>query len=160
MVNRPLDNQLLEVELDRLRRMYGNHVFGKRNIAREMLTKLKRGGGVGILIDQRVREDQGIPVPFFGHPAWTHPVLARMVRRTGAPVIPTFAVRERPGCYSLRYEEPLLVDDLPEEARDDVVLTARFMGILETAIRERPEQWLWYHDRWKQLRVAREGAAV
>ncbi len=157
VVNRPLDNPLLEVELDRLRRMYGNHVFGKRNIARELLTQLKRGGGVGILIDQRVREDQGIPVPFFGHPAWTHPVLARMVRRTGAPVIPTFAVRERPGHYSLRYEEPVLVDDLPEEARGDVALTGRFMAILEAAIRERPEQWLWYHDRWKQLRL---GAAT
>jgi KDO2-lipid IV(A) lauroyltransferase len=157
VVNRPLDNPLLEVELDRLRRLYGNHVFGKHSIAREMLGQLKRGGGIGILIDQRVREDQGIQVPFFGHPAWTHPVLARVARKTGAPVVPTFALREQPGRYSLRYEEPVLVDELPEPERDDVPLTARFMAILEAAIRERPEQWLWYHDRWKQLRIARAG---
>jgi KDO2-lipid IV(A) lauroyltransferase len=160
VVNRPLDNPLLEVELDRLRRLYGNHVFGKHAIAREMLAQLRRGGGVGILIDQRVREDQGIQVPFFGHPAWTHPILARVARKTGAPVVPTFALREQPGRYSLRYEAPVLVDELPEPERADVPLTARFMAILEAAIRERPEQWLWYHDRWKQLRVAREGAAV
>jgi KDO2-lipid IV(A) lauroyltransferase len=153
VVNRPLDNPLLEVELDRLRRLYGNHVFGKHAIAREMLAQLKRGGGVGILIDQRVREDQGIQVPFFGHPAWTHPVLARVARKTGAPVVPTFALRERPGRYSLRYEAPILVDELAEAEREDVPLTARFMGVLERAIRERPEQWLWYHDRWKQLRL-------
>ncbi len=154
VVNRPLDNPLLEQELHRVRQRYGNRVFGKRNILREMLTQLKRGAGVGILIDQRVREDQGIQVPFFGHPAWTHPVLARVARKTGAPVVPTFALREGPGFYNLRYEEPLLVDGLPEAERADVPLTARYLAVLEAAIRDRPEQWLWYHDRWKPLRLA------
>ena len=93
-------------------------------------------------------------VPIFGHPAWTHPVLARMAVKTGAAVVPTFALRERPGFYSLRYYEPLVVDQLSEAERGDVPLTSRYMKVLEDAIRERPEQWLWYHDRWKQLRLA------
>ncbi len=156
VVNRPLDNPLLERELDRLRKLYGNHVFGKRNMLREMLTQLKRGGGVGILIDQRVNPDQGVEVPFFGRPAWTHPVLARMAVKTGAPVVPTFALRERPGVYSLRYDEPVMVDDLAAGERGDVPLTTRYMKILEDAIRERPDQWLWYHDRWKPLRLAKD----
>jgi KDO2-lipid IV(A) lauroyltransferase len=153
VVNRPLDNPLLEKELDRLRKLYGNHVFGKRNMVREMLTQLKRGGGVGILIDQKVRPDQGVEVPFFGHPAWTHPVLARMAVRTGAAVVPTFALRKSPGRYALRYDEPVAVDELSGAERDDVPLTARYMKILEDAIRANPDQWLWYHDRWKQLRL-------
>jgi KDO2-lipid IV(A) lauroyltransferase len=155
VVNRPLDNPLLERELDRLRRLYGNHVFGKHNMVREMLAQIRRAGGVGILIDQRVREDQGVEVPFFGHPAWTHPVLARMARKTGAAVVPAFALREKPGSYSLRYERPVVVDELPEAEREDVPLTARYMKILEDAIRKNPDQWLWYHDRWKQLRLAK-----
>jgi KDO2-lipid IV(A) lauroyltransferase len=154
VVNRPLDNPYLELELDRLRKIYGNEVFGKRNILREMLRQLKSGGGVGILIDQRVREDQGIEVPFFGHPAWTHPILARVARKTGAPVVPTFALREAPGRYSLSYGEPLMVEDRTEAEREDGPLTARYMAVLEAAIRARPEQWLWYHDRWKQLRLS------
>ena len=154
VVNRPLDNPYLEAELDRFRRLYGNHVFGKHNIAREMLQQLKRGGGVGILIDQKVREDQGVRVPFFGHPALTHNILAKMVRKTRAPVVPLFAFSEKPGLYKLRWDEPLLIDDLPESEQEDVPLTARYTAILEAAIRERPEQWLWYHDRWKQLRLA------
>ena len=153
LINRPLDNPLLEVELDRLRKLYGNHVFGKHNIAREMLRQLKSGGGVGILIDQRVREDQGIEVPFFGHPAWTHQILARVARKTGAPVVPTFALRDAPGRYTLRYEAPLTAEDLTEAEVEDVPLTARYMAVLEAAIRDRPEQWLWYHDRWKQIRI-------
>ena len=156
VVNRPLDNPFLETELDRLRKLYGNHVFGKRNILREMLVQLKKGGGVGILIDQRVREDQGVAVPFFGHPAWTHPILARMGRKTRAPVVPTFAMRGVPGRYNLLYEEPAMVDDLPESELEDVPLTTRYMAILETAIRGNPDQWLWYHDRWKHLRMGRQ----
>jgi KDO2-lipid IV(A) lauroyltransferase len=156
VVNRPLDNPLLEAELDRLRKLYGNHVFGKHNIVREMLTVLKKGGGIGILIDQRVREAQGVEVPFFGHPVWTPGILARMTRKTGAPVVPTFALRDAPGRYILRYDEPVIVEDLLEAELEDVPLTTRYMAILEAAIREHPDQWLWYHDRWKQLRLATE----
>jgi KDO2-lipid IV(A) lauroyltransferase len=154
VVNRPLDNPLLEVELDRLRKLYGNHVFGKHNIVREVLAQLKKRGGVGILIDQRVREDKGVEVPFFGHPAWTPGILARMTRKTGAPVVPTFALRDAPGRYILRYDELVIVDDLNETELEDVPLTTRYMAILEEAIRANPDQWLWYHDRWKQLRLA------
>jgi KDO2-lipid IV(A) lauroyltransferase len=119
-----------------------------------MLTQLKRGGGVGILIDQRARESEGIEVPFFGHPAWTHPILARMMRKTGAPVIPVFALRSKPGSYAMRYEAPLLIEDLSEAEREVEALTGRYLALLETAIRRDPDQWLWYHDRWKQLRLA------
>ncbi|MCW8984771.1 MAG: lysophospholipid acyltransferase family protein [Thermoanaerobaculales bacterium] len=156
VVTRPLDNPLLEVELDRLRKLYGNHVFGKRNIVREVLAQLKKGGGVGILIDQRVREDKGVEVPFFGHPAWTPGILARLASKTRAPVVPTFALRDKPGHYRLRYDEPVVVDELPDSELEEVPLTTRYMAILEDAIRENPDQWLWYHDRWKQLRLKNE----
>ena len=153
VVNRPLDNPFLEVELDRLRKLYGNHVFGKHNIVREVLVQLKKGGGVGILIDQRVREDRGVEVPFFHHPAWTPSILARMAIKTRAPVVPTFALREKPGYYRLRYDEPVVVDDLADSELEVVPLTTRYTTILEAAIRENPDQWLWYHDRWKQFRL-------
>lgn len=155
VVNRPLDNPLLEAELDRLRKLYGNHVFGKQNIVREVLAQLKKGGGVGILIDQRIREDSAVEVPFFSHPAWTPGILARMASKTRAPVVPTFALRDRPGRYRLRYDQPVIVDDFPESDLEVVPLTTRYMSILEAAIRENPDQWLWYHDRWKQLRLPR-----
>ena len=49
-----------------------------------------------------------------------------------------------------------MVDDLPESELEDVPLTTRYMAILETAIRGNPDQWLWYHDRWKHLRMGRQ----
>ena len=153
VINRPLDNPHLEQVLARLRTLYGNHVFGKRNILREMIDHLRANGGIGILIDQRVLEQEGILVPFFGHPAWTHPILARISRKTRAAVVPTVAMREGPGRYGLHYDPAVYVDELPEEEREDVPLTAHYLAILEQAIRRQPDQWLWYHDRWKQLRL-------
>jgi KDO2-lipid IV(A) lauroyltransferase len=99
-----------------------------------------------------VSEEVGVEVPFFGQPTWTHPVLARFARRTRAPVVPTFAVWEGPGRYSLRYGEVIDVDELPPAEREDLPLTARFSAVTEAAIRGRPDQWLWFHDRWRHLR--------
>ncbi|NOZ78639.1 MAG: lysophospholipid acyltransferase family protein [Acidobacteria bacterium] len=154
VVNRPLDNPLLEAELERLRGLFGNRALGKDNITRELLRQLKRGGAVGILIDQRTLEDEGVQVPFFGHPAWTHPALARLSVRTGAPVVPIWGLWDGPGRYTVRFDPPVFPDELGPAERDDVALTALLTGLIEGVIRERPAQWLWFHDRWRELRLA------
>ncbi len=153
VVNRPLDNPLLEDELARFRRRFGYEPLGKRGVMRAIVSELTSGGSVGFLIDQRAAPNVGISVPLFGHPACTHPVLARVVRRTGAPVMPFCALWDGPGAYSLHYFEPLLPDALSEDQLEDEPLTARFNQIIEAMIRRRPEQWLWYHDRWRDLRL-------
>lgn len=153
VIHRPLDNPLLDAELERLRATFGNRALGKANISREVLQTIKRGGVIGILIDQRPRGID-LEVPLFGHPARTHPILARFVRKTGAPVVPTFAYWDGPARYTVSFGEPIDPAALPPAELEDGPLTARFMAVTEAAIRRRPEQWLWYHDRWRQLREA------
>jgi len=149
VVNRPLDNPLLEAELASLRGSYGNRSLGKRGVARDILKELKSGGAVGILIDQRARQGDAVEAPFFGLPSRTHPILARLVLRTGAPVVPIWGLCDGPGRTTVRFDPP--VEPAPGE--DEVALTARYNRAIEAVIRERPEQWLWYHDRWRPLRV-------
>ena len=60
---------------------------------------------------------------------------------------------EGPGRYTVRFDPPLLPVELPEEERSEVPLTARLTALIEGVIRERPQQWLWYHDRWRHLRL-------
>jgi KDO2-lipid IV(A) lauroyltransferase len=153
VINRPLDNPLLDAELARFRSISGNIAIGKANVALGVVRQLKRGGGIGILIDQRVFEDVGVVVPFFGQPTHTHPILARIVRRVRTPVVPVFALWEAPGRYHVRFGEAVIPDELEDQELDEVPLTARLTAIVEAVIRERPEQWLWYHDRWRHLRV-------
>jgi KDO2-lipid IV(A) lauroyltransferase len=156
-VNRPLDNPLLEAEVVRFRRRFGNEPLGKRNIVRSILQHLKNGGSVGFLIDQRVDRSVGVEVPFFGQPTCTHPIVARVARKTGAPIVPACALWDGPGRYTVRCFEPVVVDDLPDAELEDIPFTAHLSAITERMIRQRPEQWLWFHDRWRELRLAQKG---
>ena len=79
--------------------------------------------------------------------------MARVVRKTRTPVVPAFALWEGPGRYSVICQEPVIPDNLDPDDLEDVPLTARFSAISEAAIRSRPDQWLWYHDRWRELRL-------
>lgn len=150
VINRPLDNPLLDDELGRLRSRFGNRALGKKRVSAEILRELRAGRVVGILIDQRALPGGAVELPFFGHPAATHAVLGRLVARTGAPVVPLWAFWEGPARYTVRFDPPLRRDDAPPEERDELALTRRFLAVTEAVIRERPAQWLWFHDRWRQ----------
>jgi KDO2-lipid IV(A) lauroyltransferase len=153
VIHRPLDNPLLDAELERLRATFGNRALGKFNVSREVLSEIKEGGVIGILIDQRPR-GVDFEVPFFGHPARTHPILARFARKTRVPVVPVFGYWDAPARYTVSFGEPVDPAVLSDDELEDHALTGRFMRITEDAIRRRPEQWLWYHDRWRPLREA------
>jgi len=149
VVGRPLDNPHLDRELERLRRRCGNEVIPKRGAARRMVKVIRERGRVGILIDQRVPEQEAIEVDFFGRPALTSPLLARLALRTGAPVVPIFGYGEPRGRYRFVARPPIEAPqgDDGEAAVHD--LTREYMRVTEEEILRAPEQWLWMHRRWK-----------
>jgi KDO2-lipid IV(A) lauroyltransferase len=108
---------------------------------------LRDAGIVGILIDQRVQEKEGIAVPFFGRPALTTPVLARLSLRTGAPVLPLALFPEPHGRYRFIAHPPILPQGEGEAAVAE--LTRQYLAVAEQDIRRHPEQWLWMHRRWE-----------
>ena len=149
VVARPLDNPLLEGLLRRYRERTGNTVVYKRDAAREILRHLRRGDGVGILVDQHARPPDAVVVPFFGRPASTSSALARIVDRTEALVVPSVCFRTGPARYRLEYGTPLDVRTLSAGEREAESLTARLNLEVETLVRRHPEQWLWLHNRWR-----------
>lgn len=157
VVGRPLDNPLLDAELVRSRARFGNELIPKRGAVRPMFRALSKGGRVGILIDQRARPGEGIWVPFFGLPAYTTPILARMALRTGAPVVPIFGHALPGGRYRVVLREAVWPEDSDQPAGSDdepavAALTARYLSACEAEIRRHPETWLWLHERWKTPR--------
>lgn len=149
VIVRPLDNARLELRLRAFRERSGNVVVPKGEAAREILKVLRRGGTVGILIDQHARGTDAVAAPFFGRPAATSSALARLMDRTEALVLPAAAIRTGPTRYRLTFEELIDVRRLTAEERRPEALTARLNATLETQIRRAPEQWLWLHNRWR-----------
>lgn len=114
--------------------------------ARAILNALRRGEAVAMLIDQH--EPGGEEVTFFGRPARASVALARLARATRARVVPVFLLR-RDGGFALEVGEPLPLrwsDDYRADLRQ---ATQAMTGLVERAISEQPEQWLWLHRRWK-----------
>jgi KDO2-lipid IV(A) lauroyltransferase len=150
-VVRPADNPWLDRELRALRERSGNADIPKRGAARRMLEVLRGGGRVGILIDQRVQEKEGIAVPFFGRPALTSTVLARLSLRTGAAVVPIAAYPEPEGRYRIVVRPAILPPEGEGDGEEAVAaLTRRYLETAEEDIRAHPEMWLWMHRRWDE----------
>lgn len=150
IVIRPLDNPFLNAMVDRYRRQHGNSTFPKQDFARGLLSSLKLGQTVGILMDTNMTPPQGAFVDFFGVPACTATGLARVALHTDAAVIPGFTIwDEEQGKYRIRFDPAITVVRTGDDEADAVTNTAAFTKVIENYIARYPEQWLWVHRRWK-----------
>jgi Kdo2-lipid IVA lauroyltransferase/acyltransferase len=147
-VARPLDNELLEADLARIREKSGAQVVDRRKAARFLLKSLAENAVIVLLPDQAVQPREGILVPFLGRPAWTTDAPAKMAARHGSTIVFAFCIPDGSG-HRLEFEEPIRVDQLSEEERDPAALTKRINDVISRRIADRPELWLWMHDRWK-----------
>jgi KDO2-lipid IV(A) lauroyltransferase len=147
---RPLDNPYLHAALEEIRTSTGNAVIYRQGAVRRILRNLAGGGIVGVLIDQHLHSTDAVFVEFFRRPAATTSALAALALRTGAPVIPVFALPLAHGRYRFIYEHPV---DPPRADTPDAVreFTQRCTDVLEMYVRRHPELWMWMHRRWRDL---------
>lgn len=142
-------NKLVDERLDALRRGLGVETIYQSEAPSRVPRVLRRGGVVGIVGDQDARK-AGIFVPFFGRPASTHRGTALFALKFNAPVFACVA-RRLPGA-GVRYEvagERVPVARTGDLEADVHALTAELAARLEAQIREAPEQYFWFHRRWK-----------
>jgi KDO2-lipid IV(A) lauroyltransferase len=146
---RPLDNPHLHHLLERIRGRTGNSVIYRQGAIRKVLRELAANRGVALLIDQHLHTPDAVYVDFFRRPAATTSALAALALRTGAPVIPVFALPLAGGRYRFVYEHPVEPprEDTPDAIRD---FTQRCTDVLEMYVRRHPELWLWMHRRWRE----------
>lgn len=150
MVIRRLDNRRLDEFVNGIRCLHGNQVLHKDDFARGLLTAMKAGGTVGILMDTNMTPPQGVFARFFGRTACTASGLARVALKTGAAVLPGFMVWE-PGerQYVLHFGPELEFARTGDAEADILAATQQCNDVLESWIRRYPDQWLWIHRRWK-----------
>lgn len=150
VVMRGMDNPFLDRFITHLRTMHGNRAVDKDNFVRGLLSAMKAGETVGILMDTNMTPPQGVFVDFFGIPACTASGLARIALRTDAAVVPGFTIWDRElRKYRLRFDPALALIRTGDEEADIVANTALFTKVIEEYVRRYPDQWLWVHRRWK-----------
>jgi Kdo2-lipid IVA lauroyltransferase/acyltransferase len=147
---RPLDNPLLHDLLESVRRRTGNSVIYRRGAIRRVLRALADNQAVAILIDQHIQTADAVYVDFFNRPAATTSALAALALRTGAPVVPVFALPQPDGRFRMVYEHPV---EAPKSDDPDAIraFTQRCTDVLEMYVRRYPHLWLWMHRRWRDV---------
>lgn len=115
---------------------------------KQMLKALKAGQCVGLLPDQVPPQSQGVWVPFFGKPAYTMTLSARLVHQTGAQVLLAWGERLPWGQGYVVHVQPLAA----ALASDPDTAAAQLNHAMESLIAQAPAQYLWGYARYKTPR--------
>jgi KDO2-lipid IV(A) lauroyltransferase len=150
LVHRAMRNAVFDRAITAVRSTAGTRAIKKRAAAKEALRTLKQHGILAIPADQNQVLSYGVFVDFFGVPACTTAGPARLAMLTGAPVIPVFLVRQGESAHH-RIEMLPEVEMVATGDRGADILenTWRCTAVIEDMIRRYPEQWIWFHKRWK-----------
>ncbi|HEY8368315.1 MAG TPA: hypothetical protein VIM86_03280 [Thermodesulfobacteriota bacterium] len=151
VVMKKLSNPYVERALARLRGAGGASLLGvtrggkERVAGRRVLAHLRENAVVGILNDQDVG-DGGLLGEFFGQPTWTGSGPVRFAARAGAALLTGFIHREG-GRHIMTVDPPIPVAG--DDEASVAAAVAEYNRRLEAAVRAHPEQYFWFHKRWK-----------
>jgi len=149
-VIREVDNKDLDLLLDNLRFSSGLGVIKKERAARDILGHLRHGDTVTVHIDLNASFNL-IYVPFFGRYASTFTTPALMSMRTGAPLLSMLCFRDGANDrYHVKIYPPVAITPTGDMGADERQIIMALNERLEDAIRQAPEQWFWFHRRWKK----------
>nr|MBC8363199.1 lysophospholipid acyltransferase family protein [Candidatus Desulfatibia profunda] len=148
VVYRPLDFKPLERFFIHLRTRFGGKVVPNKRSLLALLRSLGRGEMVVLLMDQNVDWYEGVFVDFLGHRACTNSGLALLALKTRAPVVPVFMVREKEG-FIANFLPEIPLQKTGDQTRDMEDNTQQYNHVIESFLRRYPDQWFWFHQRWK-----------
>ncbi|MDP3789356.1 MAG: lysophospholipid acyltransferase family protein, partial [Candidatus Omnitrophota bacterium] len=134
--------------LNMARESKGCKVIKKGMATREIYEHLENNGIVGILSDQDAGK-KGVFINFFGRPTSSPRGAFALTGKTRALIIPAFAVRTEGPYHKIFIESPIEVSNSGDVEANELEAMQKFTSLLESYIRQYPEQWLWLHKRWK-----------
>jgi KDO2-lipid IV(A) lauroyltransferase len=154
LVYRPPNNPFVDRWISRQRAKLGpkEHISKGAQGTRRILTLLRKGKAILMLVDQKTEE--GVPAPFFGRNAMTTPAPASLALKLGSILLPASAERIGGAHFRVRIHPPIEFTPSGDQERDVLALTAKINETIERIVRARPSQWLWIHRRWQTPRDA------
>jgi KDO2-lipid IV(A) lauroyltransferase len=151
-VVRQLGNPAVNAFVARNRQRAGYRTIPPRRSKEQIRATLAEPNLVALVVDQHMAAHRAIVCSFFGQYAATSPAPVRFALETGAPLYPLHMYRdpEKPGHHVARIG-PRIELEMPHDTLADNLWhnTERINRMFEEWIRDRPEEWLWMHKRWK-----------
>ena len=148
-IYRPLNNFFLNPVMEYLRMKYicPNQIPKGRIGMREIISKMKNGYSIALMVDQRVSE--GPREAFFNKPAHTTTIPAQLALKYDSKLVPISLERKEGIKFIMTIHEPYKVKKTGYEDQDTKNITLKINQILEKMIIKNPKQWIWSHNRWK-----------
>jgi KDO2-lipid IV(A) lauroyltransferase len=145
---RPPNNPIAAELLERVRRdAMGELLSTGVHTALAAVEVIEKGGHLGMLVDQHSRF--GPLVPFFGNPVRAAPLLAKLARRYQCPLHGARVERLGGARFRASLTPPIPIPVTDDADADVEAIMTEITSIIEGWVRERPEQWLWLHRRWR-----------
>ena len=144
-IYRPLNNIFLNKIMERIRKKYICKNQIKKGIGgiKKLINLKKNNYSTALMIDQRVSE--GIKSNFFNNEALTTTIPAQLVKKFKIPIVPIFIERINNLNFKITINKPINFSN--ETSIKNI--TDELNQILEKMIINKPEQWIWSHNRWK-----------
>ena len=144
-IYRPLNNPFLNALMENIRKKYICKNQIKKGFAgsRQLLSFFKNSYSIALMIDQRV--SQGIKSKFFNNEAYTTTIPAQLVKKFNCKIVPIYIERIGDVNFTLTINNSIEYSD--EHSIKDITLDLNQR--IEKMILNRPEQWIWSHNRWK-----------
>ena len=148
-IYRPLNNFFLNPLMEYLRMKYicPNQIPKGRMGMREIISKVKDGYSIALMVDQRVSE--GPRALFFNKPAHTTTIPAQLALKYNCKLVPISLERKEGTNFEMTIHEPYKIEKTNNDAEDTTNITIKINQIIEKMIIKNPKQWIWSHNRWK-----------
>ena len=144
-IYRPLNNIFLNQIMERIRKKYICEQQVKKGIGgiKKLIGLKKNNYSTALMIDQRVSE--GILSNFFNEKALTTTIPAQLVKKFNIKIVPVYIERVKGINFKIKISEPLTFSK--ETSIQNI--TDELNKVIERMILNKPDQWIWSHNRWK-----------
>ncbi len=148
-VGRVLDSKVMNEILKKNREQFDIKIVDKMGAMKTLIKDIKSGRRLGLLVDQNTASNEGELIEFFGKEARHTPAAAIIARKFDALIIPVFITTNDFKKYTLTFYKPIETPKT-QNAKEDILKSVQEQAkITEKVIREKPEEWFWFHRRWK-----------
>ena len=148
-IYRPLNNFFLNPLMEYLRMKYicPNQIPKGRMGMREIISKVRDGYSIALMVDQRVSE--GPRTLFFNKPAHTTTIPAQLALKYDCKLVPISLERKEGPNFEMTIHEPYKIEKTGNDEEDTKNITLKINHTIEKMIIKNPKQWIWSHNRWK-----------